>query len=211
MEKIAMISADIPSGDNTYKLEVPAGITGIVFNSTDENGKEVKSTDVTDIEDGAVYVGVAYQNNKYVVLKKNADGTVKGEPTESTEEDKLAKQVNVNVGEDYSKAYISYTTLGKTDSKVTLTNTKTKEKTVAEGSKATAKFAYLADPQIQTADNAEAFGATCSELNKYNDLGFIYMAGDITDNAENTEQWNGLFKNNGSFKNDYTESGNSKK
>ena len=250
MEKTTVVSADIPSsGDNTYKLEVPAGITGIVFNSTDENGKEVKSADVTDIEDKAVYVGVAYQNNKYVVLKKNADGTVKGEPTESIEEDKLAKQVNVNVGEDYSKAYISYTTLGKTDSKVTLTNTKTKEQTVAEGtnyysyltgkymhrvvaenlsagtkytyqigsgtykflgsfttlpaegSKATAKFAYLADPQIQTADNAEAFGATCSELNKYSDLGFIYMAGDITDNAENTEQWNGLFANKGSFKN----------
>lgn len=249
MEKTTVISPDIPSGDNTYKLEVPAGITGIVFNSTDENGNEVKSADVTDIEDGAVYVGVAYQNNKYVVLKKNADGTVKGEPTESTEEDKLAKQVNVNVGEDYSKAYISYTTLGKTDSKVILTNTKTKEQTVAigtnyysyltgkymhrvvveglnagtkytynigsgiykfygsfttlpeEGSKATAKFAYIADPQIQTAETSEAFGATCSELNKYNDLGFIYMAGDITDNAENTEQWNGLFKNNGSFKN----------
>lgn len=249
MEKTTVVSTDSPSGDDIYRLEVPVGITGIVFNSTDENGKEVKSADVTDIEDKAVYVGVAYQNNKYVVLKKNADGTVKGEPTESTEEDKLAKQVNVNVGEDYSKAYISYTTLGKTDSKVTLTNTKTKEQTVAtgtdyysyltgkymhrvvaenlsagtkytyqigsgiykfygsfttlpaEGSKKTAKFAYLADPQIQTADNAEAFGATCSELNKYNDLGFIYMAGDITDNAENTEQWNGLFANKGSFKN----------
>lgn len=249
MEKTTVVSTDSPSGDDIYRLEVPAGITGIVFNSTDENGKEVKSADVTDIGDKAVYVGVAYQNNKYVVLKKNADGTVKGEPTESTEEDKLAKQVNVNVGEDYSKAYISYTTLGKTDSKVTLTNTKTKEQTVATGtnyysyltgkymhrvvaenlsagtkytyqigsgvykfygsfttlpaeeSRKTAKFAYLADPQIQTADNAESFGATCSELNKYSDLGFIYMAGDITDNAENTEQWDGLFKNNGSFKN----------
>lgn len=246
MEKTSTVTPDTPGAD-MYKLEVPAGITGIVFNTTDSQGNEVKSADVTDITAGAVYVGVAFQNGKYVVLKKNADGTTQGEPIGATEEEKQAKQVNVHVGEDYSKVYISFTSLGKIDSKIQITNTKTEEtRTVEgtnyyaylqgkymhkvvvegleastkytyrigsgeyafegsfttlpkEGSKESVKFAYMADSQIGAEETAKAFGATCNELNKYSDLGFIYLAGDITDNAENTSQWNGFYENNGIF------------
>ena len=232
-----------------YQISIPSGTTGVVFNSKDASGKELKSNDVTSLEDKACYKSVAFQNGKYIVLKKNADGSVNGEPANPTEEEKQAKQVNVHVGADYSSVNISFTSIGKIDSEVILTNTKTNEKITAKGGnyfsylggkymhkvvatgldastkynytigqgaytfkgsfttlpkadeKTNAKFAFLADTQVKTADNAKALGATLNELNQYQDLSFVYIAGDITDNAETTSQWEGIYENSGKFPN----------
>ncbi|MDR0425293.1 MAG: metallophosphoesterase [Clostridiales Family XIII bacterium] len=68
----------------------------------------------------------------------------------------------------------------------------------APGSKESFKFIYLADTQVANADNAEALGATLSEVAKM-DPDFVYLAGDITDTATSEAQWEGMFKNAGGF------------
>ena len=75
-----------------------------------------------------------------------------------------------------------------------------KFKTAPEkGSKESFKFAYIADTQVANATDAKALGATLAEVNKINDLSFVYMAGDITDTATNEAQWEYLFNNDGAF------------
>ena len=244
-----MEAAPTEQNPDNYKLAIPANTVGVVFTSKNAAGEELKTNDVTTLEDQASYKCVAFQNGKYIALKKNADGSVNGEPAESTEAEKQAKQVNVHVGADYSTVNISFTSIGKIDSKVTLTNTKTSQEQVATGenyfsylagkymhkvtvsglepstkytytigqgayafkgsfttlSKAgeqtDTKFALLADTQVKTAENAKALGATLNELNQYHDLSFVYIAGDITDNAEATSQWEGIYENTGKFPN----------
>ena len=68
-----------------------------------------------------------------------------------------------------------------------------------EGSKETIKFAYLADPQVKRDSDAKALGSTFDALNKIDDLGFVYIAGDITDNSMAENQWDALFENAGAF------------
>lgn len=59
-------------------------------------------------------------------------------------------------------------------------------------------FAYLADTQVSNASNAKALGATLAEINVMNP-DFVYLAGDITDNATSEDQWQWLFTNDGLY------------
>ena len=61
------------------------------------------------------------------------------------------------------------------------------------------KFAYIADPQVSNDINAKALGATFNELNNTENLGFVYIAGDLTDNSTAEKQWEYLFENSGKF------------
>ena len=70
-----------------------------------------------------------------------------------------------------------------------------------EGSKDTIKFAYIADTQVKKATDAKALGATMNKISNLDDLGFIYIAGDVTDNAGAEEQWERLFNNGGLYPN----------
>ena len=117
--------------DNVYEAEVPVGITGIVFtNPTDPD--HMKSSDVTDIPTreewetdnniSAEYISTGYEYEKYVVLRKDASGNIYNPPVEPSVEQKKAKQVNTHIGTDYSYVNLSFTTLGETDGKVTLTD-----------------------------------------------------------------------------------------
>lgn len=69
----------------------------------------------------------------------------------------------------------------------------------AIGSKETIKFAYIADTQVSNETNAKALGATLAEVNKIEDLDFVYLAGDTTDKATSETQWELLFNNDGAF------------
>ena len=62
------------------------------------------------------------------------------------------------------------------------------------------KFAYLADTQVASKSDAKVVNATFNYLNNYKDLGFIYIGGDLTDNSDSKEQWEGLFESNGIYK-----------
>ena len=77
-----------------------------------------------------------------------------------------------------------------------------KFKTAPEkGSTDSFKFAYLADTQVSNATNAKALGATLHEVNQIEGLDFVYLAGDVTDNATNESQWEQLFYNEGAYPN----------
>ena len=68
----------------------------------------------------------------------------------------------------------------------------------------TIRFGFIADPQVNTAQNAEATGAVFNYLAKEseeNPLDFLYLAGDHTDHAGNEQQWHDLFHNGGLFPN----------
>lgn len=67
----------------------------------------------------------------------------------------------------------------------------------ASGSKDKFKFAYIADTQVSNESNAKALGATFAEINKMDDLSFVYIAGDITDKSTTEAQWEYLFNNDG--------------
>lgn len=67
------------------------------------------------------------------------------------------------------------------------------------GNRDSFKFAYIADPQVSNDVNAKALGATFNELNSIGNLGFVYIAGDLTDNATTEKQWEYLFENAGKF------------
>lgn len=69
----------------------------------------------------------------------------------------------------------------------------------ASGSKEAIKFVYIADTQVANATDAKALGATLAEVNKTQDLDFVYLAGDTTDTAANETQWELLFNNGGAF------------
>lgn len=69
----------------------------------------------------------------------------------------------------------------------------------ASGSKEAIKFVYIADTQVANATDAKALGATLAEVNKTEDLDFVYLAGDTTDTAANETQWELLFNNGGAF------------
>ncbi len=69
----------------------------------------------------------------------------------------------------------------------------------AKGSTESFKFAYLADTQVSNASNAKALGATLAEVNKIQDLDFVYLAGDVTDTSTNENQWQWLFENDGAY------------
>ena len=69
------------------------------------------------------------------------------------------------------------------------------------GSKDTIKFAYITDTQVKKATDAKAAGATMNKLSNIDDLGFIYLAGDVTDNAGAEDQWEMLFNNSGLYPN----------
>lgn len=57
-------------------------------------------------------------------------------------------------------------------------------------------FVYLADPQISSAAGAEATGAVFQQA-LAQDADFTYIAGDITDNGTNENQYEWLFENGG--------------
>ena len=57
-------------------------------------------------------------------------------------------------------------------------------------------FAFITDPQVSTASDAEAAGYTMEMLSEM-DLDYIYIAGDITNTATNETQWEILFNNDG--------------
>ncbi len=229
--------------ENIFKLEIPQGVSGMVINST-VNGVEEKSFDINDIVDGATYVAVDFDaSGKWAVCRND---NIPAPPENPTDEQKTPAQVNTHVGEDYSTVYLSFTTVGEIDSKVTvkdengvetvyngehsysyvsenfkhkivLTDLKPSMKytyTIGEngysfsgsfttipnkGSSDSVKFAYITDPQIGDDVNAKAAGATFAQLNKYDDLGFVYIGGDITDNADNKNQWEDLFVNSGAY------------
>lgn len=242
--------------ENIYRLEVPVGITGIVF--VDPSDPEtLKSSDVTDIptraeweennDISAEYISVGYEYGKYAVLRKDENGNVYQPPQNPNVEESTAQQVNTHVGEDYTSVYLSYTTVGETEGKVVLTSADgevkqyTAEKeyspsaqkyqykalldglkpdmgytyTIGDGdasftgtftslpesgSDKTLKFAYLADTQVASATDAEAANATFNFVNQYSDLAFVYVGGDLTDNAESKLQWESLFKSeNGQY------------
>lgn len=69
----------------------------------------------------------------------------------------------------------------------------------ASGSKEAIKFVYIADTQVANSTDAKALGATLAEVNKTEDLDFVYLAGDTTDTAANETQWELLFNNGGAF------------
>lgn len=229
--------------ENIFKLEIPQGISGMVINST-VNGVEEKSFDINDIVDGATYVAVDFDpSGKWAVCRNDAIPTP---PENPTDEEKTAKQVNTHVGEDYSKVYLSFTTVGEIDSEVSVmdpTGAETvytgehsysyvsesfKHKIVLtglkpsteytytigedgysftgsfttlpeEGSSDSVKFAFLADTQISNDVNSKAAGATFAQLNQIDDLGFVYIGGDLTDNSDNKTQWEELFVNSGAY------------
>lgn len=228
---------------NIYKLQVPVGISGMVFNST-VDGEEVRSFDVNDIVDGATYVAVDLDAaGKWAVCQSDK---IPQKPENPTDEQKKAKQVNTHVGADYDTVYLSFTTAAEVESKVVLKSVSGEETTFtgehsysyvsesfkhkielsglkpstkytytigegnykfegsfttvpAKGSNATLKFAFLADTQVSNGVNAKAAGATFNQLNQIDDLGFIYIGGDITDNADNKLQWETLFENDGAY------------
>ena len=70
----------------------------------------------------------------------------------------------------------------------------------AKNSKEPFKFVYLADTQVNNDVDAKALGVTFNEVNNIGNLGFVYFAGDITNNSADENQWMNLFKNNGKFK-----------
>lgn len=229
--------------ENIFKLEIPQGISGMVINST-VDGVEEKSFDINDVVDGATYVAVDFDpSGKWAVCRNDA---IPAPPENPTDEEKTAKQVNTHVGEDYSKVYLSFTTIGEVDSKVIvkdssgveteytgehsysyvsesfkhkiiLTDLKPSEKytytigdngytfngsftTLPEqGSSDSVKFAFLADTQVSNAVNSKAAGATFAQLNEIDDLGFVYIGGDLTDNSDNKTQWEELFVNSGAY------------
>ena len=232
--------------DNIYKGTVPAGATGMIFNN---EGKGQQSTDVVDIQDGSTYVSLGLEGGKHVVMKKDASGNVPGEPDPNTVVDvmKTPKQVNLHVGVDYTKVNLTFTTVAKVDTKVTIkkegetigkeytgtnkfsflslkyyntielnsleANTKY-QYTIGQGTysysgsfktapKASSRdsftFAYIADPQVSNETNAKALGATFNELNNTANLGFVYIAGDLTDNSTAEKQWEYLFENSGKY------------
>lgn len=236
--------------EDIYSLEVPVGITGIVF--ADPNDSDaLKSADVTDIptrEDWeqnndiiAEYVSVGEEYGKSVVLRKDENGNVYQPPETPSAEQMVAKQVNTHVGKDYSEVYLAYTTVGQTEGKVVLTD---KEGTTTEytaesqyspsaqkyqysvvfenlkpnmsytytigqqdysftgtfkslpeqGSDEVLTFAYITDTQVGSLVDAEASNATLHYLSQYSNLDFVYIGGDLTDNAESKLQWESLFE-----------------
>ncbi len=142
--------------DNVYEAEVPVGITGIVFTDA-ADADHVRSSDVTDIPTreeweahntiSAEYVSTGYEYEKYVVLRKDDNGNTYHPPVSPSTEEKMAKQVNTHIGTDYSYVNLSFTTVGETDGKVTLTDAsgETKQYT-AEGkySPSAEKYKYTA-------------------------------------------------------------------
>lgn len=229
--------------ENIFKLEIPQGVSGMVINST-VNGVEEKSFDINDIVDGATYVAVDFDaSGKWAVCRND---NIPAPPENPTDEQKTPGQVNTHVGEDYSKVYLTFTTAGEIDSKVTVKDENGVETTYngehsysyvsenfkhkivltdlqpsmkytytigengysfsgsfttlpEQGSSESVKFAYITDPQIGDAVNAKAAGATFAQLNKIDDLGFVYIGGDLTDNADNKDQWENLFVNSGAY------------
>ena len=232
--------------DNIYSFTLPDGATAMIFNN--ENKGE-QSTDIVDIQSGSTYVSLGIEGGKHVVMKKDASGNIPGEPDPSTATDitKAPKQVNVHVGSDYSNVNLTFTTVAKVDTKVTvkksgdiigkdvvgsnkfsllafkyfntikITDLEASTKyiyTIGQGQSAytgsfttapklgssdSFKFAYIADPQVSNDINAKALGATFNELNKISNLGFVYIAGDLTDNSTAEKQWEYLFENSGKF------------
>lgn len=69
-----------------------------------------------------------------------------------------------------------------------------------ESNNETMKFAFLADTQVSNSTNAKTFGATCNMINKLNDINLVYIAGDITNNADDESQYESLFNNGGLYK-----------
>ena len=136
----------VADSENQYQIELPAGTTGLVFN---DGGNGKQSTDVTDLEDKAAYGTVAEEGGKFVVLKKDANGNLPGEPDENnvTEEQKQPKQVNVHVGTSCDTVNFSFTTLGKTTSDVLVKNKKDGKEIKATG---TCRFSYLAQKYLHT-------------------------------------------------------------
>lgn len=136
----------VADSENQYQIELPVGTTGLVFN---DGGNGKQSTDVTDLEDKAAYGTVAEEGGKFVVLKKDANGNLPGEPDEKnvTEEQKQPKQVNVHVGTSSDSVNISFTTLGKTDSDVLVKNKKDGNESKVTG---TCRFSYLAQKYLHT-------------------------------------------------------------
>jgi len=68
----------------------------------------------------------------------------------------------------------------------------------AKGSKDAFTFAYLADTQVSTAEDAKALGANLQQVAD-GGYDFVYLAGDHTDTATNETQWEQLFTNDGAY------------
>ncbi len=70
---------------------------------------------------------------------------------------------------------------------------------LAQGSKDSFKFVYLADTQVANATDAKALGATMEKVSQISNLDFVYLAGDITDTSTSEAQWELLYNNQGAF------------
>ena len=158
-----------------------------------------------------MHVGLSYDNvNLTYTTKGPADGTV-------TIKDADGKTVNTfNCDSKYS--YLS----SKFTHTATITGLSPKTKytyTVNSGSKdftgnfvtttslndsnnETLKFAFLTDTQVDNATDAKAYGAICNRINNLNDINLVYIAGDITNIADNESQYENLFYNQGLYKNE---------
>lgn len=231
--------------DNVYSLEIPSGVEFIIFN----NNAGMQSQDINNVVENREYISVGEEGGKVAILPKNEDGTLPTEPEfDGDESKKEPKQVNVHIGESADTVNVSFATLGKTDSKLSINKEGSLDKltfegtrnysfmsekyhysikvtglepetkyeyTIGEGeyaykgtfktspkkgSKETIKFVYLADTQVKKDTDAKALGSTFNYLNKMNDLGFVYIAGDLTDNSMAENQWDSLFENTGLYK-----------
>lgn len=58
-------------------------------------------------------------------------------------------------------------------------------------------FAFLTDTQVAFDSDARATAALFDQLNRRDDLAFVYMAGDFTDSPRNERQWELLFRGGG--------------
>lgn len=66
-------------------------------------------------------------------------------------------------------------------------------------SKAPTTFVYVADPQVKTAENGEAWAATADQISQVKNLDFVYIAGDHTDKTAVNPQWEDFFYNDGLY------------
>lgn len=58
-------------------------------------------------------------------------------------------------------------------------------------------FAFLTDTQVAFDSDARATAALFDQLNRRDDLAFVYMAGDFTDSSRDERQWELLFRGGG--------------
>lgn len=156
-----------------------------------------------------VHVGLSYDT---VNLTYTTEGPASGNVTVKDSHGKIINTFTCDSKYSYLSRKFTHT------SKINGLNSKTKYTyTITSGDKSfdgsfttttalndsgddTIKFAFLADTQVSNSTNAKAFGATCNMINKENDINLVYIAGDITNNADDESQYENLFNNGGLYK-----------